>query len=501
MNTIRHSNSVLSSTVPLTFVIISLFLLSLSSYPHYYQSLALENYPVTGNTSHLEATKTPTVAKNLSRSFGMDFKDNISQYHVKKPFHTDFYPDKTYTLIGKNIDLNIAPDKRVLTWTFNGTMPGPTIKMTEKENITVKFINQSPNPHTIHFHGYHDELNDGVSPMVLPGQTYLYNITGQPPGVLLYYCDVMPTSQHIKMGMYGALLIEPQNKTNFTPTKEFLLILSEFNVQKQSSFLADYYLINGYADQYLRHPIEALQNELVRIYIVNAGVNLPISLHFHGTMVKNYPSGFLTNNSTVAQSILVGPGDASIIEAKWRYPGNYLFHSHGYQQEHGGRGMIKISPKPATFSVNTDSNASQIEKQYELQSILQRPIVPIKSNNYSVSGPVYPNSFDLDSLLKRNLSNNTAYISIVLNSALPNNEIFYLPSTIKITKGQEVKWTNSDNFIHTVTSGDSYSGGNGEFDSGTIAPNGTFATTFMNEGEYNYYCVYHPWMFGSIIVK
>lgn len=501
MNTISHANYILLLIIPLTFVFISLFQLSFSFEPPYYQSLALENYTVLGNTSHLKTTKVPPLTENLSRIFEIDYKHNVSHDDVKNQFHTDFYPNRTYTLIGKNIDLEVAPNKKVLSWTFNGTMPGPTIKMTEKENITVKFINQSPNPHTIHFHGYHDELNDGVSPMVLPGQTYLYNITGQPPGVLLYYCDVMPTSQHIKMGMYGALLIEPDNKMNFAPAKEFLMILSEFNVEKQSSFIADYYLINGYADQYLRYPIEALQNELVRMYIINAGVNLPISLHFHGTMVKNYPSGLLTNNSTVAQSVLIGPGDASIIEAKWRYPGNYLFHSYGYQQEHGGRGMIKISPNPGIFSTNYGSNNSQIEKQYELQLKLQRPSVPVKTNNYTISVPVHQNSFDLDSLLKRNLNNNTAHISIVLNSALPNNDIFYSPSTIKITKGQEVKWTNSDNFIHTVTSGDPSSGGNREFDSGTIAPKASFATTFMNEGEYNYYCVYHPWMFGSIIVK
>lgn len=132
---------------------------------------------------------------------------------------------------------------------------------------------------------------------------------------------------------------------------------------------------------------------------------------------------------------------------------------------------------------------------------MQSTNVTPKSNNYTVSDSIHKNSFDLDSLLKRSLNNNTAYISIAQNSALPNNNVFYAPSTINISKGQEVKWTNSDSFIHTVTSGDPSSGGNGEFDSGTIAPKASFTTIFMNEGEYSYYCVYHPWMFGSVIVK
>ncbi len=75
-----------------------------------------------------------------------------------------FQPDKLYTLIAENINIEIAPNKKVLAWTLNGTMPGPTIRMTEGENITVKFVNKSPIPHTLHFHGYHDEPNDGIAP-------------------------------------------------------------------------------------------------------------------------------------------------------------------------------------------------------------------------------------------------------------------------------------------------------------------------------------------------
>src|SRR5690349_5198115 len=116
MNTIRCTNYILLLNVPLTFAFISLFLLSFSIYPHYYHSLALENYAVLGNASQLKATKTPTLAENLSLK--MDYKNKIGQNDVKNSSYTNFYPNKTYTLIGKNIDLDIAPDKRVLSWTF-----------------------------------------------------------------------------------------------------------------------------------------------------------------------------------------------------------------------------------------------------------------------------------------------------------------------------------------------------------------------------------------------
>ena len=85
--------------------------------------------------------------------------------------------------------------------------------------MTIKYINKSPIPHTIHFHGNHDDASDGVIPQVMPGQTYLYNITGEPAGALMYHCHAPPTSMHIRMGMYGALIVDPMDKQTDCPCK------------------------------------------------------------------------------------------------------------------------------------------------------------------------------------------------------------------------------------------------------------------------------------------
>ncbi|WP_458745332.1 multicopper oxidase domain-containing protein [Candidatus Nitrosocosmicus sp. T] len=447
-----------------------------------------------GNLSILDNHLAQEPYNGFRNSSTVESGDNVSK----------FQPDKIYTLVAENINLEIAPNKRVLAWTFNGTMPGPTIRMTEGENITVKFVNKSPIPHTIHFHGYHNEPNDGVGPMVMPGQTYLYNVTGNPAGVLLYYCHVVPTSQHIKMGMYGALIIDPKNKTTFPPAREVVLVMSEFNLKNPLAFLADYYLINGYADQYLHSPIKANQNDTVRIYIINAGVNLPISLHLHGTIFKAYPSGLFANTPIQSQSVLIGPGDASIIETKWKDPGTYLFHSHGLQQEHGSKGMIEISPmdlEGSAFQKPLNQSISLLNSQYKLQTELQNPNTSFKTESDINETEKYQNAFSIENILKRNPTNNIINVSILLNAGLPNNDNFYSPSTIKVHKGQEVRWINNDKMIHTVTSGDPSTGSNGLFDSGVMADNDAFSTVFIDEGVFSYYCVYHPWMFGKVIVK
>ncbi len=80
------------------------------------------------------------------------------------------------------------------------------------------------------------------------------------------------------------------------------------------------------------------------------------------------------------------------------------------------------------------------------------------------------------------------------------NEVFiqgvsFTPSTITITAGTMVTWTNKDAVEHTVTS---YSGA---FDSGSISVNGNFSHLFTAAGTYPYYCTIHPSMTGSVIVN
>ena len=70
-----------------------------------------------------------------------------------------------YTLIAENTTLEIAPGLRVDAWTYNGTVPGPTITATEGDRVIIHFINKTPLPHTVHLHGDHPSQEDGVFEM------------------------------------------------------------------------------------------------------------------------------------------------------------------------------------------------------------------------------------------------------------------------------------------------------------------------------------------------
>jgi nitrite reductase (NO-forming) len=280
---------------------------------------------------------------------------------------------KEYTLIAQDAELEIAPGRVVKTWTFNGTMPAPTLRFTEGENVSIKFINKTPTAHTIHFHGNHDDANDGVFPQIMPNESYTYNITAAPAGALMYHCHAMPTSLHIRMGMYGAMIVDPKDMP-LEPAREFVMVMSEFDSKNIMEFETEYYPINGYADKYVTNPLEINHNELIRLYVINIGTTIPYQFHLHSTTFKAYPSGLWSNEPIDAQTFPVGPGDATIIEARWKYPGVYLFHSHGIQEERGNIGQIYVSENDGNQSAAAlTQSISMFDWQYELQKQLQKP--------------------------------------------------------------------------------------------------------------------------------
>ena len=72
----------------------------------------------------------------------------------------------------------------------------------------------------------------------------------------------------------------------------------------------------------MQHPLEINQGDILRLYLVNEGITIPVSIHLHSTIFDVYPSGLLSNEPYQTQTIPVAPGDAAIVEAKWRYPGS-----------------------------------------------------------------------------------------------------------------------------------------------------------------------------------
>ena len=98
----------------------------------------------------------------------------------------------------------------------------------------------------------------------------------------------------------------------------------------------------------------------------------------------------------------------------------------------------------------------------------------------------------------------TVTVEIPIDTELPGCEITdacYIPGSVTINVGDTVAWDNADIAAHTVTSGSPQTGPSGEFDSSLIIGGAIFEVTFDEAGSYEYFCLVHPWMLGTVDVS
>ena len=384
------------------------------------------------------------------------------------------------TMVMKETTVEIAPGIRVLAWAYNNTIPGPTVRVTEGDRVIMHFINNSTTTHTIHFHGDHDAINDGVFEEVLPNETFTYDFIATPAGAMMYHCHVMPVTLHIRNGMYGAFIIDP--KTPLEAAREYMLVMGEYDTQDQMTETPQYVMLNGYVDQYMSNPLPARVNETVRVYFINISASPAWGFHIHGTTFKAWPSGLWQNPPLKVMTYAVSAGDTAIFEATWPWDGRYLFHIHGTPEEKGTLGYFNVTEAPGDamdgLDVSITKSISMIGWQEDLIKELQA-----EDPDGQVSTP-------------RNGEPpiETTMVSAPADSAKASLHITFEPEKIHVNFGDTVTWTNDDSAVHTVTSVDEI------FDSGIMKPKETFMYTFETAGTYDYVCILHPWMTATVIV-
>lgn len=251
---------------------------------------------------------------------------------------------REYHFFMVNKEIEVAPGVVFPAWTYNGQVPGPTIRATEGDRIRIHFVNEGDRPHTMHFHGFHPEAMDGATPdqFVHPGETFVYEFDAEPFGLHLYHCHSQPLTQHIHKGLYGVFIIDP--KTPRPPAHELVMVMNGFDINFDEE--NEIYAVNTKAFYYHHHPIPVKQGELVRIYLVNVlefdQIN---SFHTHAHFFDEYRTGTRLVSNAFTDTIVLGQAERSILELKFRYPGQFMFHAHKSEfAEKGWMGFFTVSP-------------------------------------------------------------------------------------------------------------------------------------------------------------
>ncbi|MEJ7893931.1 MAG: multicopper oxidase domain-containing protein [Solirubrobacteraceae bacterium] len=269
----------------------------------------------------------------------------------------DFDPGKTtrlasggvlreWEIVAVDREIEIAPGLRYPAWTFNGRVPGPTLRAREGERLRIRLVNGSQHPHTMHFHGIHPAAMDGV-PMVGPGvidpgKSFTYEFNAEPFGMHLYHCHASPLAEHIARGMYGAFIVDP--KQGREDADELVMIQNGFN----TNFDAEgnqIYAVNTVAFHYADEPIQVKRNELVRIYLGNMLEYDPINtFHLHGNFFDYYPTGTRLQSSEFTDTIAQVQGQRGILEMRFPFPGKFMFHAHKTEfADLGWMGFFEVS--------------------------------------------------------------------------------------------------------------------------------------------------------------
>jgi FtsP/CotA-like multicopper oxidase with cupredoxin domain len=221
--------------------------------------------------------------------------------------------------------LEVSPGVFFNAWTFNGTIPGPTIRATEGDLVRIHFINNGTRPHTMHFHGIHAAEMDGVFEKVSPGGRYTYEFTAEPFGVHLYHCHIQPLEEHISHGLYGVYLVDPKEQR--LPADEMVMMMNGYDTDFDGE--NNFYTVNGIPFYYMHHPIQVQKDRLVRVYLVNILEFDQINnFHLHGNLFHLYRTGTGLVPDEYTDMVTMSQGERGILEFVYRYPGQYMFHAH-----------------------------------------------------------------------------------------------------------------------------------------------------------------------------
>ncbi len=263
--------------------------------------------------------------------------------------------------------VEIAPGVKYNVWAFGGehSAPGPIVHVRQGQTVEFTLVNGGAIPHSMDFHAARIAPNRAFVD-VAPGESFTFRFKAGDPGVFMYHCGTKPVLAHIANGMYGAIVVDPAPALP-KADREYVLVASEWylstdgltepaslDMAKARAMQPDWTSFNGYAAQYVAHPLTADPGDLVRFYVVDAGPSLTTAFHVVGTMFNRvYPNGDMNPDHSLSgvQTVDVPAGGGAVFEVKIDEPGLYPFVSHAFAHVDLGQvGILKVGNPKGTVT-------------------------------------------------------------------------------------------------------------------------------------------------------
>ena len=263
---------------------------------------------------------------------------------------------------------NLTDEIQYKFWSFNGTVPGPMIRVQAGDTVEIHLKNHADSqfPHNMDFHAVNGPGGGAGSTLAAPGNEGVFSFKAIAPGLYIYHCasPVPNIPAHIANGMYGLILVDPIG--GLTPVNhEYAVFQSEFftmpsgepgvmelSMEKGLAEHPDHVVFNGKAGALMDlmgdGQLKAKVGETIRLFVGNIGPNSASSFHLIGEIFdKVYVEGAIggTINEHV-QTTLIPSAGSVIVEFKVDVPGAYLLVDHSiFRVAKGAIGILSVEGK------------------------------------------------------------------------------------------------------------------------------------------------------------
>lgn len=244
---------------------------------------------------------------------------------------------KVFDIRVEHVRTALIPGRVMDGWGFNGSIPGPTIQVTEGDRVRLNVENRLPEPFSMHWHGL-EIPNDmdgmpGISQDAIPpGGRFVYEFTLEQNGTFFYHSHM---AMQEMMGLIGLFIIHPRRAHSPRVDRDFGIVLQEWallpnnTIPNSLAMEFNWLTLNGKAGP-ATTPLIVKLGERVRIRLVNLGMDHhPMHLHGHQFHVTGTEAGRIGTTPVIRENtVLVGVAQARDIEFVADNPGDWHFHCH-----------------------------------------------------------------------------------------------------------------------------------------------------------------------------
>ena len=286
-----------------------------------------------------------TFLPGASRGDGTTFARYVAGADGVKEFQLDAAP----------VSWEVAPGQVKKAYAFNGSIPGPTIRVIEGERVRIIVKNSLPEGTAVHWHGMvlphaQDGVPDITQPAIPPGGSYAYEWTASATGTHWYHSHF--DGDQVRKGLYGSLEVVPHTGDRLLD-RDYRIFVGDTNLGL---------VLNGKSYP-ATHPLKAKVGEKIRIRLTATG-ELSHPFHLHGQPFQLVAQdGFDLPQPVTMDTLLISTAQTFDIVTVALAPGRWMFHCHIFSHMHApgtGHHMMGLvttfdvdpTPTPAVPSVN-----------------------------------------------------------------------------------------------------------------------------------------------------